>query len=175
MDGATTNPAWLADRFTLVFRNEHRVVRDTLMNLIDAFTERKLARIRALLDSMAVAAGPHFRYEEEALYPELVGIFGRAYIEKLCCDHDRIIDSARRLALIATHDQLSDGEVEEAVRLLRGMLPHVSDCDGLSIMVECLREDRIRRLFQARDHALREDLDLLTWAAEVRSRASLRV
>jgi hypothetical protein len=50
-------------------------------------------------------------------------------------------------------------------------LPHVSDCDGLSIMVERLSEEKIRSILDARDRALQAGLDLLSWANEVRARS----
>lgn len=66
----------LADRFTQVFREEHRSVRDTLLDLIRAFEDRDKRRISLLLHQTARLTGPHFRYEEEALYPGLTELFG---------------------------------------------------------------------------------------------------
>lgn len=53
----------LADRFTQVFREEHRQVRDFLLDLIQAFQDRNLPRARELLGRLAALTGPHFRYE----------------------------------------------------------------------------------------------------------------
>ncbi|MBI2819704.1 MAG: hypothetical protein HYX73_06975, partial [Acidobacteria bacterium] len=99
------------------------------------------ARLFQGLDEASLT-GPHFRYEEEALYPALVAIFEKKYIEKLLADHDRVIGSAGRLVRLAGKDAWNEGEVDEAVELVRDMLPHVSDCDGLSIMVERLPEEK---------------------------------
>jgi hypothetical protein len=155
-------------RFAELFREEHRYVRDLLLDLVRALEQRRLPDARALVGEIAAVTGPHFRYEEESLYPALVAIFGPEYVEKLRDDHDGAIASARRIAELASRDALTDGEVDEAVRLVRGILPHVSDCDGLSIMVELLADETVERIFAARDAARAEGLDLLEWGADPR-------
>ena len=163
--------AMLTDQFANIFRGEHRQVRDTLLDLILAFQERNRARIQSLLNQTATLTGPHFRYEEEALYPSLVEIFGEEYIEHLLVDHDRAIDIAKRLIGLANKDPLTDDDVSEAIRLIRMVLPHVSDCEGLSIMVELLSEEKIRSILEVRGRALQAGLGLLSWAEEMRARS----
>ncbi len=160
----------LADRFAEVFRQEHRQVRDLLLDLIQAFEDRDLPRVRELLGRVAALTGPHFRYEEEALYPALTSIFGAGYIEELFRAHDRAIAGARRLVELAGKAALTDDEVAEAVGIVRGILPHVSDCDGLSIMVERLPEAQVQAILERRETSLAAGLDLLTWAETVRQR-----
>jgi hypothetical protein len=160
----------LADRFTQIFRQEHRQVRDLLLELIEAFEGRDLPRARELLGRVAALTGPHFRYEEEALYPALTGIFGAGYIEELFRAHDRAIAGARRLVELAGKAELTDDEVAEAVGIVRGILPHVSDCDGLSIMVERLPEAQVQAILDRREESLAAGLDLLRWAETVRRR-----
>jgi len=158
------------DRFQAAFREEHRAIRDTLLDLGAAFAAHDLASARPLLEKTAALTGPHFRYEEEAMYPALVTIFGEEYIEKLLGDHDRAIGAARRLAALTGQERLTDQETSEAIRLVRGLLPHVSDCEGLSIMVERLPTERVQAILAARERAQGENLDLLTWATSVRTR-----
>lgn len=160
----------LADRFTQIFREEHRQLRDALLELCEAFAARELPRIRRLLKTVVVVAGPHFRYEEESLYPGLTGIFGREYIDKLLTDHDRVIATARRLVALARQSELTEAEGVEGVRLVRDILPHVSNCDGLSIMVERLPASNIHAVLDTRERALRDGHDLMTWARRIRSR-----
>ena len=158
------------DEFAAIFHAEHRTVRDLLLELVDAFESRDLGRANALLGKTAAVTGPHFRYEEDALYPAVVSIFGGEYVEKLLGDHDFAISSAARLVELAAQDALDDKRVDEAIRLVRGILPHVSDCDGLSIMVEVLPPAAVESLLATRAAALEDGLDLLSWAAEVRTR-----
>ncbi len=113
----------LADQFTQMFREEHRAVRDTLLDLVQAFTQRDKAKVQALLGRTAALTGPHFRYEEESLYPALVVIFGEEYIQKLLEDHDRAIGTAKKLMEIAAQGSLTDAAVARAVRLVRSIPP----------------------------------------------------
>lgn len=163
----------LAHQFTQIFRDEHRKVRDTLLDLLEAFQVRDKTRIQSLLNQAAVLTGPHFRYEEESLYPALVEIFGEGYIEKLLGDHDRVIGSARKLLELTGKDTLNDEDVAKAIRLIRGLLPHVSDCDGLSIMVERLANEKVQSVMDTRERASGEGLDLLQWADRVRGRPAV--
>jgi len=102
------------------------------------------------------------------MYPGLVRIFGRPYVEKLYSDHDGAIRSAERLVELAGEDRWTDELVREPVGLVRGILPHVSDCDGLSIMVERLPENSVRAILDARERCNEAGLDLLRLAREVR-------
>lgn len=161
-----------ADEFSKMFRDEHRQVRDGLLDLLDAFSDRDGARAGELLGQIAGLTGPHFRYEEETLYPSLVQIFGAEYVDSLIDDHDGAISGAKRLVELAGGN-LGDTEVDEARKIVRSILPHVSDCDGLSLMVERFDEEEIAAVFANRDASLAENLDLLTWADTVRKRPEL--
>ncbi len=160
-----------ADRFSAIFRDEHRSVRDGILELIEAFRNREPETARALLDRVAALSGPHFRYEEEVMYPGLVQIFGQRYIDRLFREHDDVIRFAERLVDLASQDTWSDADVDEAATLCRDILPHVSDCDGLSLMVERIPESDIQAIFDAREKSLAEGLDLLRWARDVRGSA----
>ena len=158
------------ERFAAVFREEHRVVRDLLLDLVDAYESGNSVRARKVLTEVARITGPHFRYEEETLYPALVPVFGAEYIEKLLGDHDFAIASARRLVELTDGHGLSEEEQTRAVRLTRGILPHVSDCEGLTIMVELFPGPAVESVLEARERAREEGFDLLTWARDVRTR-----
>ncbi len=158
-------------QFAEQFRAEHRQVRDLLLQLQQAFEQRDTSRASELVQAIAALTGPHFRYEEEAVYPALVAIFGEDYVQKLLGDHDRVISSAARLAELAGKENLQESEAQEAVRLIRGILPHVSDCDGLSIMVECLPQEQVQHILDVRNQSLADNVDLLRWATTIRARA----
>ena len=119
-----------------MFRQEHREIRDAILDLIEASRRDDPSEARRLVTRLAMLTGPHFRYEEECMYPALVGFFGPEYVEGLCAEHDAAIGAARLLAELVGRDAPT-GADREAIRVLaRGLLPHVSDCEGLSIMVE---------------------------------------
>jgi hypothetical protein len=158
----------LADEFATVFRHEHRQVRDVLLELIDAFQAREHRRIGPLLERTAALTGPHFRYEEEALYPALGAVFEDAYVGDLYRAHDGAIARARELVDLAQRRELSEADVSRAVHMIREILPHVSDCDGLSVMVEVLPERQVQSILEARERAGKAGLDLLSWADTLR-------
>jgi len=162
----------LADRFSQTFRDEHRAVRDALFDLIDAFRAHDRERAASLVGRIAALTGPHFRYEEETMYPALVDTFGAAYVDSLLDDHDGAIAGAQRLAELVSAP-IGDEEADEGATIARSILPHVSDCDGLSIMVERLDDEVIRSIFDTRQRSLAAGLDLLTWARDVRRRPVL--
>lgn len=157
-------------QFAEQFRAEHRQVRDLLLQLLQAFEQRDTRQAGELVQSIAALAGPHFRYEEEAVYPALVTIFGEEYVQKLLSDHDRVIASAARLSALSQKQKLEESDVQEASRLIRSILPHVSDCDGLSIMVECLPEERVQQILDTRSRSLADNIDLVRWATTIRER-----
>lgn len=158
------------ETFTTIFREEHRAVRDTLFDLLDALGQRDRDRVRKFLKQLARFTGPHFRYDEEVLYPHLVEIFGENYIEELLGAHDWAIGAAHRLIALAHPDGLTSAEAEEEARLVRGILPHVSDRDGISIMVERLPEGKVQSVLEARAPSNAAGLHLASWATEVRQR-----
>lgn len=160
----------IANQFAQVFRNEHRAIRDALFGLIQAFEKKSSMEINSTLTTVATLTGPHFRYEEEALYPSLIGIFGERYIDKLLSDHDRAIRAAKRISALAGSNHQTNEQVSEAVVLIRGILPHVSDCEGLSIMTETLPPRELAAILKARERATQQGLDLLTWSSEMRDR-----
>jgi hypothetical protein len=160
----------LAEKFTTIFRAEHRRVRDLLLEMMKAARSGDRVGFRARLGQLAALTGPHFRYEEESLYPELTAFFTEEYVEKLYGDHDMAIRSALRLADLAGQGQLSDADAQSAVRTLQSILPHVTDCDGLSILIETLPEDKLRSILETRDRANERGLDLIAWAEQERDR-----
>jgi hypothetical protein len=156
-----------------IFRGEHREIRDALLSLVDAFEKRSKRRIKKLLGTVAELSGPHFRYEEDALYPALVQIYGKLYIEHMLVEHDKAIISALRLEKLADKKPFDATDARQAIHLVRGILPHVSDCEGLSIMVEVLPETVAQDILSARERSKKDNFDLIKWATEVRERPFL--
>lgn len=165
----------LANHFAQVFRQEHREIRDALFALAAAFKDRDKERISQAIYRTVELTGPHFRYEEEALYPSLIEIFGQDYVEKLFAEHDRAIGTAEALAELAAKANLDNRDAQRASDLVRSILPHVSDCEGLSIMVEAFPDERVREILDARETCRREELNLLRWATKMRKRPHVRV
>ncbi|HEY3210739.1 MAG TPA: hemerythrin domain-containing protein [Actinomycetota bacterium] len=151
------------ERFVEGFRNEHRAARDIFLGIGQALRERDGARIGELMTQANAGVGPHMRYEEEQMYPALVDLYGADYVERMLEDHDRAFGVAARLMELASHEPITDQDVEEGNRIIQGLLPHVTDCDGLVLAIEVLPQDKQRVIFTARDRALAEGLSMMEW------------
>ena len=151
------------ERFVEGFRNEHRAARDIFLGIAKALGERDGARIGELMNQANAGIGPHIRYEEEEMYPALAGLFGAEYIERMLEDHDRAFGVAARLMELASHQPITDQDVEEGNRIIQGLLPHVTDCDGLVLAIEVLAPENQRAIFAARDRALAEEVSMMEW------------
>jgi hypothetical protein len=157
------------ERFVEGFRNEHRAARDAFLGIAQALRDRDAARIGPLMQTANTVIGPHMRYEEEQMYPALATLYGDDYVERMLADHDRAFGVAGRLMELAGHDPITDGDVEEGEDLIRGMLPHVTDCDGLVLAIEVLPADQQQAIFDARDRALAQPVSMMEWG-EIRGR-----
>ena len=150
---------------------EHREVRDILLGMIAAFEDHNIKRAAKLQEELCIHMGPHFRYEEETLHPLLEPIIGKVQVEHLNCEHDRAIVDAIFLDKITMAKKLDDNKARQGVRLARRILPHVSDCDGLHVMVELMPQEEVKTILAARKNALQENISLLEWASKVRVRS----
>jgi hypothetical protein len=166
----TTTTRTDLDRFVEGFRTEHREALHALLGISEAFRQRDAARIGELMAKVNAGVGPHMQYEEETMYPQLVQFLGPEYVEKMVSDHDRGFGMAGRLMELAAHDPITDADIAEADRLVKGQIPHVSDCDGLVVFIELLPPAQQQALFDSRDRALREGLTMMEWG-ERRGRA----
>ena len=98
-----------------------------------------------VLGNLNTMVGPHFRYEEETLYPTLRKFLGE-YVDQLIKEHDGVIDTARACAELLQKDSLNEKEPQEASHAARALLIHVSNCDGLAILSERLSKEELEDL-----------------------------
>ena len=113
--------------------------------------------------------GPHFRYEEENLYPTLKVFLGE-YVDQLLKEHDGVIETARACAQLLQKDTLTDEEAEQAANAARALLVHVSNCDGLAILSERLKPQELKDLGERLVRARKAAVSLLDWADKIRKK-----
>lgn len=147
------------------FQDEHRTILEETEQLIEKLREGMNPDISKEVNQLNELLGPHFRYEEEALYPSLHDEYGRIYVKRLYDSHEGTIHTLRKLKK-GEDGSLNNSEALDAV--YGWLLPHVSDCEGLSIMVGQIPEEDLDEIAEARERAHEVGLDLLTWADEVR-------
>jgi len=151
------------------FRQDHRKVRDLLLSLAEAIEKGQVEKARSTLGEIDTLVGPHFRYEEEALYPTLKQFLGE-YVDSLVEEHDGAIDTARTAASLLARPSISPEEAKTAAKAARSLLVHVSNCDGLNILAERLTPAALEELARRYEQARKAGLPLLKWAETVRSR-----
>ena len=161
----TTTQAELVE-FTDGFRDEHRLGRDTFLQIGKALRSRDQARIGELMDRANASIGPHMQYEEQVMYPELSVLFGDEYVERMLADHDRAFSVAGTLMEIASKSEITDADVEAGNAAIQHLLPHVTDCDGLVLAIEVLAPDAQQRIFDARHRALAEGITMMEWGGQ---------
>lgn len=151
------------------FREDHRKVRDGLLDLIETLQSKDVGKARKILGKINVLVGPHFRYEEETLYPALRVLLGE-YVDQLLKEHDGVIDTARSCAELLKKDMLTDEESKQAASAARSLLIHVSNCDGLAILSERLSKKELDNLGHKLADARKAGVSLLDWAATIRNK-----
>ncbi len=161
-----------AGEFSKAFRDEHRQMRDTLLGLMEAIESNDAESFRQRIGEMTVDAGPHFHYEQEALYPALAEIHGEDYIDRLLAEHDAALEAIEKLVQLAEAEELGEEQAEYGRELVRQLLPHVSDRDGLAMIVEVLPEEAVKSILAARAESKRSGKNVLEIAKERKKRAA---
>ena len=153
------------------FKKDHAMVRDILLGLIEDLKARNVEGALEKLITLDKLGGPHFRFEEETLYPMLKKFYGDDYYEYLLSAHDRVIRAAKRIAEVLGKGEITGEEAEELIRLIRrDILPHPIECEGLALLAEKLSKEELEEVARSIERARAEGLPLLEWADRVRER-----
>jgi len=156
------------ERVIDTFQEEHRQTRDKCLELSDAIEAGDLDRAEDLVAEIDQAAGPHFQYEEDALYPALIPFFGEEKVKELVAEHDEAIEAAETLAELTSQNDLTEAEKQEALRALPDIMVHVSDCDGLTVYLEKADEDVFEEIEASMKEANEQGLTLTEYDETVR-------
>lgn len=153
------------------FRDDHQIIRDLVLDLSRAFADCDILRARTTLAELNRVAGPHFRFEEEGMYDLLRPFYPPEYVDKLLDDHDGAIERARRLAGLLEKDTISQEEGQRARIDALGFMPHVTDCEGLTILLETLPQPDMDKIASDIDRSRNDAWPLLDWAGNYRQRS----
>ncbi len=149
------------------FREDHRKVRDNLLDLASAAEAKDLTKARDALGQIDVLAGPHFRYEEETLYPAMKEFLGD-YVDSRIGEHDGAIDTAKTAAKLLSQSSLSKEDGQVVAKAARALLVHVSNCDGLNILAERFSQEKLDELGKHFAQSRAEGVPLLRWSDTIR-------
>lgn len=154
-------------------KSEHDQINDTLLDMISALMREDLTQFKKLLKSFDEKAGPHFRFDEEAVYPSLVGIYYPGYLVKLYTDHDLAIARYNLLVDLFRKDNLTQSDFAEGIRHVRMIIHYISGCQILPIAKIPLDEEQIKRLKSIHKKSLSDNMGLTTWSDTQRNRKQL--
>ena len=151
------------------FREDHRKVRDSLLELASAAEAGDVTKARDILGQIDTLVGPHFRYEEEKLYPAMKEFLGD-YVDSLIEEHGGAIDTAKVAVELLSKSSLSEEEGKEVAKAAKALLVHVSNCDGLNILAERFSQQQLDDLGEHYAQSRAAGVPLLRWADTIRKR-----
>ncbi|MCL4436624.1 MAG: hemerythrin domain-containing protein [Thaumarchaeota archaeon] len=151
--------------------DDHKIVRDTLLEMVDTIKKKDVTKAFELLINLDKIGGPHFRAEEETMYPELKKFFGDQYYEKLLTEHDSVINAAKKVAETLGKGSLTDKDVQQLIKIIQNeIMPHPITCSGLEILMERLSPAELKTISKSLVSARKADVPLLEWADSIRAR-----
>jgi hypothetical protein len=134
------------------FRHDHWRARAGLLRVIQALESKDYDEAKDMLSRLDDLTGPHFRFEEEALYPALRR-FLKEYVNRVLNTLDRLLEERKALvdamhsnAELLEQGPLGDEEIARVADTVRALLAHVSDCDRLATLLEGLKPQEFERL-----------------------------
>lgn len=156
---APAEPAGISpiDEFEAVSHSEHRRILDLLNELEIAGERRDARRIVRLTREVRALAVPHFRYEQRALFPQLIGVLGAERVEWLYAEQDNTVAALEQIEVLADRGPLDESEAAEARRLVRAARTSVVGCDTVCENVMGSQPAEVaERVLAARERVLAE-------------------
>jgi len=152
-------------------REDHKKVRDILLDLMDSIKRLDVTKSVELLLVLDKLGGPHFRTEEDVMYPTLKRFYGDEYYSRLLEEHDRVIRAAKQIGETLGKGSITPDEAARLVRLIQNeILPHPITCSGLEMMMERCTPEELNKIAENIASAREADVPLLEWASTIRGR-----
>ena len=145
-----------SDEFEAVSHSEHRRILDLFDELEIAGERRDATRIARLVREVRALAVPHFRYEQRALFPHLVGVLGPERVEWLYTEQDHTVTALEQIEVLADRGPLDESEAAEALRLVQAARASVAGCDAVCDAVGPQPPEVAERVLAARERVLAE-------------------
>jgi RND superfamily putative drug exporter len=157
---ATTTPAEPVaspiERLSHVSHAEHRQLLDLLVEIELASESRRAERVVALAGQLRRLAEPHFRYEQQALFPQLVDPLGAEYVRGLYTAQEGVFEALGRIESLAESDSSPRSAAAETRRLVRSARSSLITCDAAAEVLERGPAESADRVLAARELALAE-------------------
>ena len=151
------------EKFLKAFKHEHQEILNRLIELREAMGNGDVAAARRLVGELDSILGPHFRVEEEALYPMLSPWLGEQNVKNLLEEHRGAVAAVHELKRNVGDPEWLRANGAKVLGYLNGFFMHVTACDGLSIIVERFTDEQKQALGEALDRVWAEALPLTVW------------
>ncbi len=153
--------------FLEAFKEDHKIILDKLLNLKDAVKRKETKDAENLVKFLDNIMGPHFRVEEEALYPMLTEYFGEDNVERLLEEHTMATEAMNEFKHNIGSEQYMREHGEDTLKKLQGFFLHVTSCDGLSIIIEKFSDDQKNNLDAHLTKVRDEAIPLTVWKQQI--------
>jgi hypothetical protein len=149
--------------FLGAFKEDHKIILNNLLSLKDAVKRKDTKNAASLVVFLDDIMGPHFRVEEEALYPMLTEYFGEDNVERLLEEHTLATDAMNEFKHNIGSERYMVEHGEDTLKKLQGFFLHVTSCDGLSIIIEKFSDDQKKNLDAHLAKVREEGIPLTVW------------
>lgn len=149
------------------FRSDHRNISNLLIQLEGSLKSKNVMKAKEILGKINNLSGPHIRFEEEFLYPELKRFMGD-YIDRFYMENDMLIHTVRSFFALLEKGTLTDQEVFQSIDAVRMLLVHICNSEGLLLLSEMLDRKVIMRLTEENEACKRDSVPMLKWADTMR-------
>jgi RND superfamily putative drug exporter len=144
------------ERLSHVSHAEHRQLLDLLVEIELASESRRPERVVALAEQLRRLAEPHFRYEQQALFPQLVDPLGAEYVKGLYTAQEGVFQALGRIERLAGSGASPASAAAEMRRLVRSARSSLITCDAAAEVLERGPAESADRVLAARELALAE-------------------
>lgn len=149
------------------FRGDHRRICQMLIELMSSLKSKNVMDSKKTLEKINNICGPHLRFEEEHLYPELKRFMGD-YVDRLYMENDMLIHTVRSFFALLDKGSLTDQEVFQAIDAVKMLLVHICNSEGILLLSENLGEKELVRLTQENVTCKKDGVPMLKWADTMR-------
>lgn len=146
------------------FWHGYRKVRDMLTELREAIDAGDEEQARSALRQVRGFLGPHFRYEETAIFPALRERLGTARVRRLRKRHEKAVDWVQSLSSLLDAGIGDDLRADRAEAHVQELLLLVTATAGQTLLIETFSLDALKTILDEREQALVDGTELLEWA-----------
>jgi RND superfamily putative drug exporter len=141
------------ERLGALAHDEHHRLLGLLGELEEASERRDTDRVLELVEETRGIAEPHFRYEQQSLFPLLLDAIGPERVEALYAAQAEVVDALKRIEELSGPARVKKAAAAETKRLVGVARASVHGCDALEDTVAHQPAEVAELVLAARDRA----------------------